>query len=491
MDERAIRDILKTRRSGYRLGRMLGNGNFGVVYELGGLREEAVLKIVSIKDIIERQRKNAAERNIFIPDWGHIAEEFAQRQNREILSLRELSDCPYVVKLLDDFVTGTCPEEYTYFMIQRKYQCLQDFILNQPVTEGNIRQMAEDILQALVTLEDKKMIHRDIKPDNIFIQWVEGNPRFLLGDFGLARHISMFEGYMVTAAGTLEMQAPEVLQGRAFSNSDLYSLGCTMFYIMTGQIPNMIMSVKGINAGFADDSDSLRRLIQKAIQWEPKNRYKDARAMLQALEEVPRHSGKLIERNYTLMQAKRVFLQQGMQVAGILLQKSIKKLEADGCSCQDNIYLSACYRLLCYIILKCEGDEEETLPLLKELTAAGDAVAQYLYGSYLLAKQGRKKEGVQNIRDSAQNGCIIACYTYGRMLCQGEGYCDVDMEKGISYLEAACINGYIPAVRYLQRIKRRYPKAYLPDPDIAEKLRQEIDEKEFQKNKDKYAVYYL
>src|SRR5437868_13558646 len=107
-----------------------------------------------------------------------------------------------------------------------------------PLDVSAAAKLVQEVAWALAYAHSRGVIHRDIKPDNILIDTATG--RAMLTDFGIAR---------VTAAGTMSRQgevlgtfrymSPEqasadaVLDGRA----DLYSLGVTAFFALTGRTP--------------------------------------------------------------------------------------------------------------------------------------------------------------------------------------------------------------------------------------------------------------
>jgi serine/threonine-protein kinase len=86
----------------------------------------------------------------------------------------------------------------------------------------------------------KPIIYRDLKPANLMIDGNTG--RVMLIDFGIARWVSQQEKG-VTAVGTMGYAPPELFSGRVQPASDVYSLGATMFHLMTGSDPQDTLSV--------------------------------------------------------------------------------------------------------------------------------------------------------------------------------------------------------------------------------------------------------
>lgn len=148
-----------------------------------------------------------------------------------------------------------------------------------PCNETRARQLALAICDALALAHSRGIIHRDIKPANILLT-ARGIPR--LGDFGLAaagddggdRGAITATGAML---GTLYYSAPEQLRDATVADmrSDIYSLGATVYFLLTGEDPRRLR-MERLPAG-------LRPVIEKALEEDPANRYPDMNALERAL----------------------------------------------------------------------------------------------------------------------------------------------------------------------------------------------------------------
>ncbi|HET6852005.1 MAG TPA: protein kinase [Pyrinomonadaceae bacterium] len=126
----------------------------------------------------------------------------------------------------------------------------------------------------------KPIIYRDLKPANLMIDGNTG--RVMLIDFGIARWVSQQEKG-VTAVGTMGYAPPELFSGRVQPASDVYSLGATMFHLLTGADPqdNPLLIFD-----FAKNprprqiapsiSTEMEQILMKAVEYRPEDRYRTA-----------------------------------------------------------------------------------------------------------------------------------------------------------------------------------------------------------------------
>lgn len=143
-----------------------------------------------------------------------------------------------------------------------------------------------DVLQYLHS-RPKQIIYRDLKPANLMIDGNTG--RVMLIDFGIARWVKQ-EEKGVTAVGTMGYAPPELFSGRVEPRSDVYSLGATMFHLLTGADPqdNPLLIFD-----FAKNprprqiapslSSEIEQILMRSVEYKPEDRFSSAGEMRDAL----------------------------------------------------------------------------------------------------------------------------------------------------------------------------------------------------------------
>ncbi|MFQ4145095.1 serine/threonine-protein kinase [Chlorogloeopsis sp. ULAP02] len=161
---------------------------------------------------------------------------------REAETLKSLSHTS-IPRYLDYFEVNT--QNFKGFALVQTYipaQSLEQYLkAGRTFTEAEVKEIAKAILEILIYLHEQNppVIHRDIKPSNILLSDRSGNSvgQVYLVDFGSVQTVAASEGSTVTVVGTYGYMPPEQFGGRTVPASDLYSLGATLIYLVTGTHP--------------------------------------------------------------------------------------------------------------------------------------------------------------------------------------------------------------------------------------------------------------
>jgi eukaryotic-like serine/threonine-protein kinase len=204
--------------AGYRIERLLGVGGMGAVYVVANpeLPRRDALKVLSA-------------------ELSHN-DEFRARFVREA-DIASMLDHPNIVSI---YRRGQTEDGLLWIAMQLVDGTDADAALKAgTMTPARAVYVVGEVAKALDFAHTHQVVHRDIKPANFLVSGPVGEERVLLGDFGIARAL---DDAGLTATGsvmaTVAYTAPEVLAGGNFdARADLYSLGCTLFRLLTGKTP--------------------------------------------------------------------------------------------------------------------------------------------------------------------------------------------------------------------------------------------------------------
>jgi serine/threonine-protein kinase len=144
-------------------------------------------------------------------------------------------------------------------------------------------EVVREVVAGLAHAHSLRVLHRDVKPENILI-FADG--RAALTDFGASRFAAKATR-TYTEAGTLGYMAPEQAYGRARLASDVFSMGLIAYEVLTGHLPVWPFEwpFPCYERFEAKVAEPLRPVLRKAAEFDPRRRYPDAVALSQALEQ--------------------------------------------------------------------------------------------------------------------------------------------------------------------------------------------------------------
>lgn len=287
---------------------ILGSGSFSTVYKVTtdnyGVRDESAVKLIRLENRkLQSQYLNETVFDETILDnkmysketKEHQLKRAAKRAIREITLMMELQGAPNIVSIYDHDIYPE--EEYTSVLIRME---LLSPVMNisDNFSYKQIIQVGIDICNALEFCHGRNILHRDIKPDNIFL---DRHSHFKLGDFGISlKEDDFYAKTHKSRAGTPMYMAPEVLskERNADETSDLYSLGIVLYqYLNNGKIPlcedmeshNAIKTALDKRAAGVEypapenEHGALWNIIKRACSFDKERRYPSAHAMRQDL----------------------------------------------------------------------------------------------------------------------------------------------------------------------------------------------------------------
>ena len=285
----------------------IGSGAFGTVYKIK--REEfgkvfyAAMKVLHIpqdKEEHKRLRSEGMDDASISTYYSQIAQDFV----KEIELLSSLDGITNIVDYKDHIIETNDKMGYIIYI---KMQLLTPVSNNLVNSDGGVRFMSaeeviklgKDMCSALAVCEKKRIIHRDIKIDNIFLS---ENGDYKLGDFGIARQLEATQGEM-SKKGTVLYMAPEVFRGENYDKTvDIYSLGIVLYRLLNKNrapfFPNYPAPIKFSDKEVANArrlkgdvfpdivgiSAELNAVLKKACAFNASDRYQSADELKAALE---------------------------------------------------------------------------------------------------------------------------------------------------------------------------------------------------------------
>jgi tRNA A-37 threonylcarbamoyl transferase component Bud32 len=212
--EDAVSDL--ARQAGFEVTSVLGVGGMGAVVKAVDMKLKRTVAMKFLPPNIFLNPSHAAQ----LRREAEIASQITHENVVQILSLHEVDNVPFFVM---EFVEGETVED----LVRRRGKL--------PVYEA-LRITAE-AARGLEALHRNEIIHRDIKPQNILIA---RDGRVKIADFGISRTKDAIaqEAHHGKIAGTPKFMSPEQAKGEAaLKQSDIYSLGATLYYMLTGRSP--------------------------------------------------------------------------------------------------------------------------------------------------------------------------------------------------------------------------------------------------------------
>ncbi len=458
-------------------------------------------------------------------------EEVLSFRLREIESLFRFRHCSQITKIYDAYeileqdnelvVSRKLDEntDYTqeidyrvvyYVLFQKYYMPLKTFLYTTPITEVDIFDLLQDMLKALMALQEKNILHSDIKIENVFVETTGTKLRYVLGDLGFATYIQPGRRTKVLAIAAGNECYPPEFRNRKEGNlvevdgyqSDIYLLGRMIIKIYGSVvveddddygIAQNLMAAEGRAQnliGFEpqliateDGNLQYRRILEKAVRKEKAQRYVSAAEMYGDLKQIDK-----IHRPYRIPFALNADMADAVHViCGAAEEKGLtkkreKRTPKDICESltyevssedMDAQQLQACKVVILHMKQLNKEEPytytEEEVAFLRDAAEHKNPEAMYLYAQYCWGRKQAPNSSDENYRtclkymkEAANWEYPEACNWYNSFLYnQGKIY------ESLDWLLKAVLREHEPSVR---RMRRLLSGMTAFEPKIQEKL---------------------
>ncbi|MDR1221711.1 MAG: serine/threonine protein kinase [Tannerella sp.] len=287
----------------YQLTYTIGQGGFGITYlgvwntevkgGLGAMKTKVpvCIKEYFFKDYCYRDKDSYAVK-VHSETGEKLFDKFKEKLIKEANILSEVQH-PYIVNVLEVFEENNT----AYIVMEYIEGCSLKYMLDKEgvLTENKVLKYVHQIGNALDFAHEKSVVHLDIKPSNILID-KEDNARLI--DFGVSKRYDIDKQETSTTTLTLSKGFASIEQydnegTQNFSPCpDIYSLGATMYNLLTGIIPvesilratKQMLSPSSYNSNVTQKTENV---ILKAMEVKPEDRYQVIKEMLASLDIPP------------------------------------------------------------------------------------------------------------------------------------------------------------------------------------------------------------
>lgn len=247
--------VLKGRDDSYEIIDRLGSGGQAVTYTA----KKSDGEVVVLKEFV---LPSTGGQEVVRNTMTHITKE---------AQLLQSLDHPQIVKCHGWFSSGR--RAYLALSLLEGKTLRQVVKDHGPVPEATVRQYAKQMCTLLEYLHSMSppVVHRDFTPDNLM---VNDKGQLFLMDFDVARHLES-QTATRTVVGKHNYMPPEQFRGQATAQSDLYALGCTLHWLLTGQDPEPITTCHPKQLR-PEISETLDAIVSKATTQDASKRYQNA-----------------------------------------------------------------------------------------------------------------------------------------------------------------------------------------------------------------------
>jgi len=255
---------------GYEIQNRLGGGAFGDVYKA---RKQSIGKSFAIKFL---KLEDDAQREAVERELAHVGH-FAAIDHPNLVTIEDMGTVMGVPYL----IMGYAGEE-----------TLGRRLAGGPLEEDAALLVFTQACRGVLALHDRRLVHFDLKPSNIFIKGEVAR----VGDYGLSKLLTNGRMTLSFGRGTPHYMAPEVLRSRADHRADVYSLGVILYESLVGHPP--YKSAEGGTLVLREDDvppefptgfpERVRAVVLRCLRLDPDDRFQDVGSLLEALGQTAR-----------------------------------------------------------------------------------------------------------------------------------------------------------------------------------------------------------
>lgn len=283
----------------YVIGRVIGKGGFGTTY----LAYDAlVCRKIAIKEYfpygIAQHTSESAEVSVLSEDNAQAFELGAEKFYNEAKLVSRFNGNPNIVGVYDCFY-----ENNTAYMAMEYLsgRTLKEYMReNGALSAAQALYVAKNVVGALMVTHSASILHRDISPDNIIV-CDDGSIKLI--DFGAARQVVAEHSQSFSVILKPGFAPPEQYskKGNQGAWTDVYSVGTTLYYMLTGDIPEDPSARFDNDDTFEENkfdiAPALWEVITKATKLKAEDRYQDAYELKKALDLIPVEAEPLVARD--------------------------------------------------------------------------------------------------------------------------------------------------------------------------------------------------
>ncbi len=263
----------------YRILGILGKGGFGATFAASDLSLPG-----NPICVVKQLRPSTNDPKVFT-----MAKKLFER---EAETLAKVGIHPQVTRLLNYF-----EDNQQFYLVQeyvKGHNLHQEVKKRGPFSEAGVKQFLSELLPILKYIHKQKVIHRDIKPANLILR--ETDRKLVLIDFGAVKNqvntiivnVNSQTAFTNFAVGTQGFAPPEQMAMRPVYASDIYAVGATCIYLLTGKSPKALEV--DINTGellwekLVKVSPQFAKVLKTMLEVSVRHRYKSAQEVMDALD---------------------------------------------------------------------------------------------------------------------------------------------------------------------------------------------------------------